>query len=154
MSRRSRSFNALWPVNPFSMWTRLATQSTEMLLASGEVIAQRSQRMAAMGPNPDTGDRREMQRMVDEKVSAANESVQAMSSRAAGLYQASMLQWFDLMGRQTAAMAGIGRAPRLDTSTRVVAAKASQAAVQITTAGLAPFHRRATANAKRLRKRS
>jgi hypothetical protein len=132
------------------MWAKLATQSTEMLLASGEVIARRSQRMSAMGANPDAADRREMNRMVDEKVSAASESVQAMSMRAAGLYQASMVQWFDLANRQAAALLGIGSPPRA--SVDAAARKTMRAAAQITTAGLAPFHRHATGNAKRLRK--
>jgi hypothetical protein len=150
MRRRSRLPAPSRSVNPFAMWTTFAAQSTEMLLASSEVIARRSQRMASMGANPSAADRRDMGRMVQEKVAAAAESVQAVSARAASLYQASMMQWFDLANREVAALCGIGTSPRMNAD--AVTKKTMQAAAQIATAGLAPFHRRATGNAKRLRK--
>ncbi|WP_158883820.1 polyhydroxyalkanoate granule-associated phasin [Rhodanobacter sp. L36] len=150
MSRRTRSSALSWPINPFAMWTTLATKSAEMLLASGEVVAHRSQRMASMGANPDAADRREMGRMVQEKVDASAESAQAMSMKAASLYQASMMQWLNLANRQAAALCGIGTSPRI--SADVAAKKTMRAAAEIATAGMAPFHRRATGNAKRLRK--
>ncbi len=150
MPRRSRVPTSPWTFNPFAMWTTLATQSAETLLASGEVITRRSQRMALAGANSGANDRREMGRMVQEKVDASTESAQAMTVQATRLYQASMMQWFDLANRQAEAFCGVGTSPRL--SADVAAKKTIQAAAQIATAGLAPFHRRATGNAKRLRK--
>ncbi|HEY0199838.1 MAG TPA: hypothetical protein VGC19_15090 [Rhodanobacter sp.] len=43
MSRRSRFPITFSPIDPFAMWAKLATQSADMLLASGEVIAHRNQ---------------------------------------------------------------------------------------------------------------
>ena len=134
-------------VDPLVVWTDLATRSSEMLRASGEVIALRSQRMASSGAMPSAADRREIQRMVDEKLSAARESMLAMSTRAAQLVTGSTMQWFGDIARQSAWMFGIAAPVAADPATTV-----SDAVGQIASAGLAPYHRRATGNVKRLRK--
>ena len=115
----------------------LASRSSEMLWASSEVIARRSRIMANMGADPSASDQREMQRMVEEKISAYADSAMAMSFRAAEVCQSMML-------RSMPPWLGSTRATSLNDVTR--------AAAQITQAGLAPFHQRARSNAKRLRR--
>ena len=122
---------------PLSLWMDLATRSSEMLWASGEVIAHRSRIMANMGADPSASDQREMQRMVEEKISASADSAMAMSFRAAEVCQSMMLRSMQpWMGSTHAASPN----------------DVTRAAAQITQAGLAPFHQRARSNAKRLRR--
>ena len=134
-------FHARRPNPPFapslSLWMDLATRSGEMLWASGEVIARRGRIMATMGADPSASDQREMQRMVEEKISASADSAVAMSLRAAEVCQSMML-------RSMQPWLGSTRAASISDVTR--------AAAQITQAGLTPFHRRARSNAKRLRR--
>ena len=93
--------------------------------------------MATMGADPSASDQRGMQRMVEEKISASADSALAMSFRAAEVCQSMML-------RSMQPWMGPPRAASISDVTR--------AAAQITQAGLAPFHRRARSNAKRLRR--
>lgn len=148
MSRASHSSSLhWWPA--FGPWMDLALRSTATLMASGEVIARRSQRMATMGPRPSGADRREMQRMVEEKVSATGESLQAMGMQTMALMQSSALQWMNVAQAQTLSMIGLGRIPSQSSASRA----ALRAPVAMMEAGLKPFHRRATANASRLRRK-
>jgi hypothetical protein len=119
---------------PFALWFDLAVRSTQLMQASAEVILQRSNRIARMGAKPSLAEQREMRRMVNEKVQASAESATAMSLRAMSSYQT--LLWQSVTGR-------IDTAPL---------ARAARTGSQIASAGLAPFHRRARNNAKRLRK--
>lgn len=148
MSRPSRYPPFFWGL-PFAPWMGLASRSADTWLASGAVIAERTRRMAAMGSRPSAADQREMRRMVDEKVSATGESAQAMTAQAISLAQASASRWMTFTHAQTMAMLGFGRMP----STAPAANAAMRASVSMAEAALAPFHRRATANARRLRKR-
>lgn len=148
MSRPHRRPFSPWGM-PLVSWMELAQRSTATWVASAEVIAQRSQQMASMGATPSAADRRELQRMVDEKVSAVGESAQAMGRQAVALMLASTTQWMNMAHAQTLAMLGSGRAP----SAKAGMAAAMRASVAMADAGLKPFHRRATANASRLRKR-
>jgi hypothetical protein len=84
----------------------------EMLLASGQVIGMRVNRMSRAGARPSARDRREFTRMGSEKLEAATQSGWAM---AAQIQSAWWHSWLKLM-----------------------------------LAGLAPVHRTATANARRL----
>lgn len=122
MSRRRNTAN----LGALSSWFDLGMRTSQMLWSSAEVIGQRSQRMAVSGANPTAADQREMHRMVDEKMRAATESMQAMSSCAGKLYTRSLLRG-DALGM-------------------------AQAFTQMASVGLTPYHRRATENAKRLRK--
>lgn len=148
MSRPTR-FPSLFWATPFAPWMGLAGRSADTWLASGAVIAERTRRMAAMGASPSRADQREMRRMVDEKVSATGESAQAVTAQAVALAQTSAMRWMAFLNAQTMAMLGFGRMP----STAPTANAAMRASVAMGEAALAPFHRRATANARRLRKR-
>lgn len=148
MSRPTRFPSLFWGM-PLAPWMGLAGRSADTWLASGAVIAERTRRMAAMGASPSRADQREMRRMVDEKVSATGESAQAVTAQAVALAQTSAMRWMAFLNAQTMAMLGFGRMP----STAPTANAAMRASVAMGEAALAPFHRRATANARRLRKR-
>ncbi|QJW85097.1 hypothetical protein HK414_21330 [Ramlibacter terrae] len=104
----------------------LSRQSTELALAVPQVMAHRLTRMALAGPFPSARDRREFHGMGQEKMLAFWQSRFAMGSA------------MTLAGQQAwlAAMQGAS-VPLLDT--QAILAK-----------GLAPVHRKATANARRL----
>lgn len=108
--------------------TRLARQVSELSLAVPQVVAHRLTRMALAGANPSARDRREFQQMGREKVHAFWQSWFAMGW---AVVEAMQKSWI-------AVLQG-ARVPLLD-------------AHQIAARGMAPVHRRATSNARRLRK--
>ena len=118
-------FNPI-PVQPAMLWFDLALKTWEMLLASSHVIGERTQRMARAGHNPSARDRTEFTRMGSEKVQAATESGLAVATRLATTNYAAMSSF----GRQW--MAAMNESARL------------------ASAALAPVHRTATANSRRL----
>lgn len=120
--------------HPFALWFDLAMRSTQLMQVSAEVILLRSNRVARMGAQPSRAEQRELRRMVDEKVHASMEAAIAMSLRAMSDYQS--LLWQPLNARFDA----------------TPLASAVRVSSQIASAGLAPFHRRARRNAKRLRR--
>jgi hypothetical protein len=112
---------------------RLATQLGELAVAAPQVVASRVMRMAAAGSQPSASDRREMHRMGAEKMLAFQQSWMAMWA------QAWQSQWSLVMGLLTGAVtpwAG-GR-------------QAADAAARVLSAGVAPIHGKAVANARRL----
>jgi hypothetical protein len=106
--------------------TRLARQASELAVAVPQVVAHRLTRLALAGPQPNARDRREFHVMGQEKVHAFWQSWFAMGW---ALLEASQLAWVALLQG--------ARVPMLDTH-------------RILSHGLAPVHRRATANARRL----
>lgn len=106
---------------------RIAKQAVELSLAAPQVMAHRLARLAFAGSAPSLRDRREFYRMGAEKVAALHESWAAMwlaLFRAhLNLALSPFWQW-----------SGHGR----------------RAGLTILGAGLGPFHRRVTANARRL----
>jgi hypothetical protein len=109
--------------------SRLGRQTVALAFAAPEVMAHRMARLALAGPTPSARDRREFHRMGAEKVAAFYESWNAMSLamfRAFWSFALSPWQW------------GSPRARR--------------AGSNVLAAGLAPLQRRATANARRLRR--
>jgi hypothetical protein len=150
--------------NPFGVWFTLAAKTSEMLLASGQVIAHRLNRIARAGINPDARDRKEFTLMAQEKVDAMFESQQAMGMRLMRMAQQAgallFKQWLDAGSR----MIGLAVSRDLAQSTSkqsafVQASPAnlaalfsqwSQAMAGLAHHGLKPIHARATSNAKRL----
>jgi hypothetical protein len=124
------------PSNPAQ---RLATQSLELAIAAPQVVAQRLTRMAVCGPTPSARDRREFSQMGSEKVLAFCHSWSAMWSQAmqSQWQLAQALSAATLAGSSSGASAAAGRA-------------AHAAATRILSAGLAPVHRKAVSNARRL----
>ena len=110
--------------------TRLVRQASELALAVPQVVAHRLTRMALAGPVPNARDQREFFTMGQEKVHAFWQSWFAMG-------------WAMMESLQKAWLASLqgARVPLLDTQA-------------ILSRGLAPVHRAATANAKRLARTS
>lgn len=153
-------------LNPFQVWTAYALKTSEMLLASAQVIGHRSARIAAAGAIPNARDRREFTLMGQEKVEAAAESAFAIGMRMMAVNQqiGTMLlkQWIQGSGRAFAlamqpalVLSGRRQAQLLRTAmlnSGALAAKLGNSAAQTAQHGLKPIHARATANARRLRK--
>lgn len=118
-----------------------AAQAAELALAVPQVIAHRVTRMAIAGPAPVARDRREFQRMSAEKLAAFNESWNAMSLQAFRANQQLAMSFLQALWLPWAA-------PKA--STRSASRQIGSAVWGIAAKGMAPVHRRAVANAKRL----
>lgn len=121
----------------------IAMQSAELAAAVPQVVAHRMARMALAGPTLSPRDRKEFERMVAEKKTAFGEAWSAMATQTVRANQAlavSLLQsfWRSSMGGKPA--------------TQALAAHMQNATLGILGKGLAPVHRKAVANAKRLAK--
>ena len=126
---------------PRSASRSLAVQAAELAFAVPQVVAHRVTRMALAGPKLSLRDRKEFERMVAEKHSAFGESWQAMAAQAALANQ--MLATSFVRSLMSVAQ---GKKPSAAGS----AAAIHRAAVGVLGKGLAPVHRKAVANAKRL----
>lgn len=120
-------------------------QATEMALAVPQVVGHRVARLALAGPVPSARDRAEFHRMGAEKVEALQESWQAMAAQA----------W---QAQQSLAMSlarSFWSPPQFQGSGSLheVAAQWQRSAWSVLHVGIAPLHRRAVANARRLNKR-
>jgi hypothetical protein len=119
---------------------RLARQIAEINTVVPGIIASRLMRIAWAGTQPSRSDRNEFTRMSSEKWQAASQSAvestmfffNLQMEATQSFWQAAMFPWFGIQSRpgNTGSNPGAG----------------------LMTAALAPYHRIATANAKRLRK--
>ena len=104
-------------------------------MAVPQVVALRTARMLAAGANPSARDRREFERMGTEKLLACWESMNAMGLEMARAQQQyalfAMRQWWSPWASPWSMAAS---------------------ATRILDKGLGPVHKRASANARRLRK--
>ena len=120
---------------------KLANTFTELAMAVPQVVAHRVARMALSGSTQTARDRKEFELMGEEKVYAFIESWNAMALQAFRAYQQmafSALQsfWNPIFG--------------LKKPSQSPSSQLSHAATNILGKGMAPVHRRAVANAKRL----
>ena len=120
----------------------LSTKTAELAFAVPQVVAHRLTRMAQAGPKLSARDRKEFARMVAEKHSAFGESWKAMALQALRSNQAFAV----MLARVAWTPPSLQGTP----AARALAAEAQRAAVAVLDKGLAPVHRRAVANAKRL----
>jgi hypothetical protein len=120
---------------------QLMTQAAQLAFAAPQVVAHRMTRLALAGPNPSQRDRVEFERMGQEKAQAFNESWSAMAQQALLAQQALTLSWM-----QSLCTPGWGAQP----TAAGVAAQLHGAALGVLGKGMAPVHRRAVANARRL----
>jgi hypothetical protein len=115
---------------------RLLAKGAALSLAAPQVVAMRTARMLAAGVNPSARDRREFETMGTEKMLAFWESMNAMTLEMAKAQQqfalSAMRQWW---------------------SPWVSPWSVGAAATRVLEKGLAPVQKRASANARRLRKR-
>jgi hypothetical protein len=119
----------------------LVAKAAELAFAVPQVVAHRVTRMAIAGPSLSKRDRKEFHRMGAEKTAAFSKSWNAMTMQAFGANQAlaaSFLRslWSPLRRSKPSASA--------------VAAQLQNAALGVLGKGMAPVHRKAVANAKRL----
>ena len=112
--------------------TSTAAKLAELGLAAPQVIAHRLTRMALAGPTGNARDRKEFSGMVMEKQAAVAQAWMGMLAEGVRFQQ------------QFALSLLTGATPSRH------AARAKSAASRIASTGLAPFHRKAVANAKRL----
>lgn len=119
----------------------LAVKAAELAFAVPQVVAHRVTRMALSGPKLSARDRKEFELMVAEKNAAFSESWKAMTAQSALANQALAASFF----RSFLSVAG-GKKP----SGMVSANQLHKAAIGVLGKGIAPVHRKAMANAKRL----
>lgn len=150
--------------NPFLVWTDLAWKFGQMTLASVQVVAHRTTRMAGAGPLPNARDREEFTRMGLEKVDAATESAHAMAAHWTTMNLKLGASAFRYLMTGSAAFASLAasrdvgqfvarQAKFVETVSRasVTAHEWSDSTARLAGRGLQPIHARATANARRLR---
>lgn len=118
----------------------VARQAAELAVAVPPAVAHRLTRLALAGPAPSARDRREFQRMGAEKAAAFAESWNAMAQQALEATPALALSFLRAFGSPARAKSAATAATR----------QVSRAALGMVQKGLAPVHRRAVANAKRL----
>lgn len=121
----------------------LSTQAIELTLAVPQVLSHRLSRLSLAGNSPSLRDRREFYLMGTEKIEAFYESWNAMLME---MFEANLkfmfapvLFWWSPWGGTTRALEAFSKRSR-------------QATLAVLGSGLAPFHRRAVANARRLRR--
>jgi hypothetical protein len=157
--------NAAAFANPFLPWSTFGLKMLQMSTAAAQVIAMRTTRMAVHGPNPNAADRRELHRMGAEKVDAFTRAGTTLATGAMPLLLGMAMQawrtWFDLwaasmrLGASRSIPQTMARQQQLAGTLMRGAAASGQGATSAATArlahrALAPVHRKATANAKRL----
>lgn len=119
----------------------LTAKATELAFAVPQVVAHRMTRMALAGPRLSPRDRKEFELMLAEKNVAFADSWQAMATHTARSQQALAASFF----RSLLSMSRGGK-PTSPGS----AAQLQRAALEVLGKGLAPLHRKAVANARRL----
>lgn len=149
--------------NPFLIWADLALKTGEMMLASAQVIAHRTELMAAAGSRPTSRDRREFTMMGWEKVEVVTKSAYVVAmhmltmdpllvARAVEQSLAGVAAMMSLAGSRTAsqAIARQARLARIMVQSTGTASRIAASSARLAHRGLRPIHSRATANAKRL----
>jgi len=119
----------------------IAVQAAELAFAVPQVVGHRITRMAMAGHLPSERDRKEFDLMVAEKNSAFAQSWVAMANQSLIAQQALSASWL----RTLCSPIGVG-APNVST----VLHQVHGATLGVLGKGLAPVHRKAVANAKRL----
>jgi hypothetical protein len=119
----------------------ITTKAAELAVAVPQVVAHRVARMAIAGPTLSERDRKEFNLMVAEKKTAFAQAWQAMATQTVHANQTLAASFFRSMWSPT----GWGKP-----SVGNVAAQLHGAALVILDKGMAPVHRKAVANAKRL----
>jgi len=152
--------------NPFSVWTDLAMNTCEMMVASAEVIGHRAGRMAVSGPIPNVRDQREFTLMGQEKIDAAAESARAMAEFVMMMNCQLGAQALSQMVTGSTAMISLaassnigesierqGELVRTMTESAITAAQLPNSAGLLAQSAVEPIYSRTKANARRLGKR-
>lgn len=113
----------------------LSVKAAELAIAAPQVMAHRMTRMALAGPHLSRRDRREFQNMFLEKQVAFGQAWSAMALESMRANQALLTAIFRSFWQPSPAR---------------VAAQMRRASLGVLSKGLAPVHRKAVANARRL----
>jgi hypothetical protein len=152
--------------NPLSVWTDLALNTCEMMVASAEVIGHRAGRMAVAGPIPSARDQHEFALMGQEKIDAAAESARAMAEFVMMINCQIGAQAFSQMLTGSTAMISLaasrsieqsierqGELVRTMTESAITASQLPNSAGLLAQSAVEPIYSRTKANARRLGKR-
>jgi hypothetical protein len=123
--------------------TSTTVKLAELAFATPQVMAHRLTRMALAGPVLSQRDHKEFSGMVQEKQMAFVQSWMAMSAETVRVQQSLFMHWLSPARMLTPWSASSGAA-----ATSVL----QGAALRIAAKGIAPVHKKAVSNAKRLRK--
>lgn len=121
---------------------KLAKQTTDLAIATPQVIAQRMAKMMMAGPNPSTKDIQEFYSMGTEKVLAAQQSWFAMSYEITRANQQMMTSMMTAMWMPWTASSAPLFSP----------VDYQRSMLDIMNKGIAPIRKAAVSNAKRLNK--
>ena len=159
------SSNPLRPAffDPFTLWADLAVRTTEMLVASSQVIGSRLGQIAQAGANPSAHDIEEFTLMGSEKVKAATQSGVAIATRLQSANYQLMARGWQQWVANLAAMSALASSrtfgEALSRQSRLFHSLArsghthsrlSSDTARLLSAALDPVHGAATANARRL----
>lgn len=148
-------------IDPFNYWGRIVSswqaigvtgrRMAETATASRDVIASRSATIGEAVASPATADHAELMRMVPEKVAAFSQAGEAMMREAMAmqidyLRQAQLIGAMMMRGRPPSAAALID----LTNQSASYALRTLEAGSRLGGAAVKPIHRTATANARRL----
>jgi hypothetical protein len=137
---RQFGFNQVMPRRKASS-QRIARQVSELAFAAPQVVMHRTARMAGAGPGLSARDRAEFTRMGSEKVAAFYQSWAGMWAEAFAIqYELGSAMSFVALTVATGGQASAASA----------VAATSNATAKILSAGLAPIHKTAVANARRI----
>lgn len=125
---------------------RIGMQTAELMFAAPQVVAHRMGRMRAAGAGTSTRDQREFQRMGTEKMAAFGESWNQMALEMLKASQQMAQAWMSAWSFPLRMASGASARQSLSRT----ATQMQGSALRVVSSGLAPVHRRATANAKRL----
>ncbi|MES2058745.1 MAG: hypothetical protein V4564_22595 [Pseudomonadota bacterium] len=150
--------------DPFSSWLRLTSiwadlsrtglRTMETLAASNSVVERRAGMIDAAIRNPLAGDYAELSRMIPEKVDAFSKSGMAMAnewwSMQAALLTEMQAFWGIALRGRTPTLGEMNAAGSRATS---YALSTAERGANLGAVGLAPIHKQATANARRLKRK-
>ncbi len=118
----------------------LAAQAAELAVAVPQVVAHRMTRMALSGPKLTPRDRKEFELMLAEKKDAFADAWKAMAAQGAKSQRTLAATYFkSMLSLSRGGNPGVASAAALQ-----------RAALDVLGKGMAPVHRKAVANAKRL----
>ncbi len=127
----------------------LMRKSSELGMAVPQVVAHRLTRLAMAGPVMSSRDKAEFELMWAEKNQAFAQSWQAMAAQALRAQQALALTWTAALFNPFGLASGLQKSRARSSSS---SSTPFSSGMSILNAGLEPVHRKALANAKRLRR--
>lgn len=127
---------------------RLSRRSSELASAVPQVVGARVGRMLQAGPVPSLRDQQEFYRMGAEKVAAFHESWWAMSSQMVSAQQQFAFWWLQTWWK--VALGGWMNPPSINALSSRASQRLMNSMLDVGMRGVAPVHRRAVANARRL----